>query len=278
MFYSLFYKAKYFANPKLFLFHFFSFFFIVIPFFIVVFKAFTPAPGSKLSDNFAFVNSLLFSALFRSVVVAIFTLVFILLISYPFAYLVANIRSRFARMLIMSMVLCPLWSSFFVKLIGLKSFFDLLYGEMNSTRGLVYVVIGLVYINTPIAILTFYNSISNIPKNIINASLDLGRTQIQTIGKIVIPYTNKAILAVVFLVFLPSLSCISIADFMNKSSGSQLIAQVMNEWAGSGGTTGIATNRLAFAIVFLIFLILFVYSFCGLLCQLAKKVWEWRNV
>lgn len=181
MFYWALYKLKHLINPRLFLFHFFSFFFVIIPLLMVIFKAFSSSSGYAVSDNFAFVNSLLIESIIRSLLVALFTLLLIFVIGYPFAYLTANIKSRSTRIVIMSMLTCPLWSSFFVKLIGLKSFFDLLYGEMSSTRGLVYVVIGLVYLNTPIAILTFYNSIIHIPRNIINASLDLGRTRLETV-------------------------------------------------------------------------------------------------
>lgn len=89
-------------------------------------------------------------------------------------------------------------------------------------------VVGLVYINLPTVILSLYNSISHIPKNIINSALDLGHNKAESMFQVIIPYTYKAIISVVFLVFLPSVTTLSVPDFLNKLSGSKMVSQIIN--------------------------------------------------
>ncbi|WP_216082762.1 ABC transporter permease [Candidatus Mycoplasma haematohominis] len=260
MFYLALEKIKKY-NPYLVFFHFFVILFTFIPFLILALKAVSVEQGSSFIDNTAFVHIGLLFSLIRSFWVATWTLLIVMVIGYPFAYLVANLKSSIFKVLIVSLVTAPLWSSFFVKLVGLKSFFDLVYGDVNSTRGLAYVIIGLVYIYLPIAILNFYNIISSIPKNIINASLDLGSSRLESAIKIVIPYTKKSIVAVFFLVFLPAVTSISVADFLNCEQGSKLIAQNIHSLVQSGNTGSISNNRLSFVTLFIAY-VMFVIFCC----------------
>lgn len=239
----------------LFIFHIFTVLFIIVPFILVLISAFSPLN----KDNLAFLNTEVFESLLRSLYVSLITIVFIFILGYSFAYFTIGLKSKATKASIIAFVTSPLWSSFLVKLLGLKSFFDLVYGDVNSTRGLIYVVIGLIYINLPLSIVHFYNILSHMPKNIVHASLDLGHNSTESIFRVVIPYSKEAILSVIFLVFLPSFTTMTVADFLNHENSSKLVGQMINSYAASGVTDSLSRSRISVLSLFLIAMVFLSY-------------------
>lgn len=96
------------SNYSLLIFHLFSLFFIFIPLAIVVFKAFHVTTGYSFKDHVTFTNSLVFVSLLRSIVVAIFTLFFVLIIGYLFAYFLFNVQNRILKIFIVALITSPI--------------------------------------------------------------------------------------------------------------------------------------------------------------------------
>lgn len=256
-------------NNGLNIFNFFAFFFIILPIFIVIYHAFNQANG--LENNIASVNSSSIKLTIKSLYVAFVTVIFVFLLGYPFAYFVSEVKSKKVKSLLILLVSSPLWSSFFVKLLGLKCFFDLVYNQGNSTRGMTYVIIGLVYINLPIAVLTFYNVISHLPKNLVNASHDLGSTPSETFAQIIIPYTREALLSAIFLVFLPAFTTVTVADFMDASPGGSMIGQMINSFVTVDINSPLQKSRASFLTLFVSSLVFLVYFLVKFLPKMLQK-------
>lgn len=262
-------------NHLLYIFHFFTAVFIIIPIFIVLYYSFVPA-NTLLKDNFTYISTDIFSAILRSTFVSILTIFFVFILGYPFAYLVSSMKSKSIKSLMILLISSPLWSSYFVKLLGLKNFFDVINGYMNSTSGLFYVIVGLIYLNLPIAILSFYNSLTVMSKNLINASLDLGSNGFQTMWEIVIPYTKDSLISTIFLVFIPSFSAVTAADFLNSGLGDKLIGQMMQNYVRVDNSASIAKSRistLTLLVASLIFIFYAVFRYSPIVWKKSKNLY-----
>jgi spermidine/putrescine transport system permease protein len=58
-----------------------------------------------------------------------------MLIAYPFAYFLSTSKSKVFKTIVIFIATAPVWTSFLVKLVGLKTFFDICAGYDNSTYG-----------------------------------------------------------------------------------------------------------------------------------------------
>nr|WP_045118542.1 ABC transporter permease subunit [Mycoplasma haemocanis] len=251
-------------------FHSFAFLFIFLPLLIIVYFAFDTSESTFI-QNSEFINKGTSLSIFRSLFIAIVTVIFTFLLGYPFSYFVASIDSEKSKAFLMIFISSPLWSSFFVKLLGLRSFFDLLNGSPNSTYGIIYTIIGLIYVNLPIAILSFYNVVNNIPKNLINAAQDLGSSHFETFLKVILPYTREALVAVFFLVFIPSFTAITVSEFMNNESGSKMVGELLNNFVIVDNNSNIAKSRASFFTLFLATVMFLIYFLVKTLSKAFSK-------
>lgn len=62
------------------------------------------------------------------------------------------------------------------------------------------------YIYIPFMILPIFNSMKDIPNNILQASSDLGASRLTTFRKIIIPLTKQGVLTGIQVTFIPALS------------------------------------------------------------------------
>jgi spermidine/putrescine transport system permease protein len=128
-------------------------------------------------------------------------------------------------------------------LVGLKTFFDFAYGYQNSTYGDIWTIIGLVYLYLPFMILPLYSVLSDMPRNFIYASYDLGVKPIGTFFKIVLPYTKAALISGITLVFLPSLTTVAVPQFLNNSPDNSMIGDIIVEEGNLAATSPISLAR-----------------------------------
>lgn len=235
------------------LFYLFSFVFMGFPVCMIVSYAIIPFIF-KIPGAFDLVDLIYINLVFKSIFVSLISIFFVFLISYPFAFFVANIKRKKIRNLIVLLVSVPLWSSFFVKLIGLKSAFDFINGTLNSTTGIFYVIVGIIYINLPIAIMNFYNVFIDVPKNLINASLDLGYTDFSSFFRVLIPFTKDSIVSCIFLIFIPSFTIITVADFLSIDTSNKFIGQLIQEHSKTmEGAGNISVNSKISVLIVMVF-------------------------
>ncbi|MDQ0513866.1 spermidine/putrescine transport system permease protein [Mycoplasmoides fastidiosum] len=250
---------KKFQNPRLWLiipFAILSLVLVIIPLIVVVLYALTPVVGST-QNNFVVLNATTGAAIWRSLWVSFLATFICLIIAYPFSYFLSFAESKTFKVLILLIITAPIWSSFLVKLIGLKSLLDIINGGANSTYGVGYSLLGLIYLYLPFAILPIYTILDQMPRNILNASQDLGYNQWETFLYVVLPYTKAAMLSAIIVVFLPSFTTVAVGQFLDNSNGQLLIGDINYEQGILGLDSPIALARSS-AISLVISIVMFL--------------------
>ena len=115
-----------------------------------------------------------------------------------------------------------------------------LLGERFEPFGLLYnntaVVFGLVYVHLPFMVLPLYAALDRLDRSYLEASLDLGASQIRTFASVVVPLALPGIVSGVIITFIPALGSFLTPDLLGGTD-SQMIANVIerqfksaNDW------------------------------------------------
>jgi spermidine/putrescine transport system permease protein len=163
-----------------------------------------------------------FDVLFRSIRIALMVTVFALLLGYPLAYYL-SIYSHKRRDLIYQLVIIPLWVSYLVRayawktILGSDGVLNTCLQYLHITRHPVEfflyspfaVVLTLTHIYTPFVFLPIYAALEHIPRNLLEASQDLGASRAQTFWRVVLPLSLPGMLAGATFAFV-----LSLGDFL----------------------------------------------------------------
>ena len=218
--------------------------FIVVPMILIVVKSFSPTSSGPMELNWQFINGFIWQKIVMSFVIALITTFITILLAYPFAYFLCfSVHRKAVKALLVLLMTAPIWMSLLIKIIGLKTLFDCINGYQNSTYGNIFTVIGLVYIYLPFMIIPIFNVLEDMPKNLINASKDLGHTTIGTFFKVVLPYTKGALAAGITLVFLPALTTVAVPQYMNASPSGTMIADIIMQEGIMAQTSDLSLAR-----------------------------------
>ena len=256
--------------------------FVVIPLILILIKSFSPATdsvtGEKLpvSDNWSFIGSTIFQKIGLSIGIAISTTLACFIIGYLFAYFLSLTKNVSLKILAISLITSPIWMSMLIKLVGLKTLFDFINGAPNSTYGSIFTIIALTYINLPLFILTIYTYINSIPKNLLQASKDLGKTSVQTFFYVIIPYTKTAIISGLTLVFLPSITTAGVTQFVNNSNDGTIIGGDILDQGLEASTSEIALARVSSLALTTCLIILLLWSAIVLIPKTIKMIKQKR--
>lgn len=160
--------------------------------------------------------------LFRSMWIATRVMVFSLLLGYPLAYYISCYAGR-RKDFLYQLVIIPLWVSYLVRayawktILGSDGVLNTLLQYAHLTRHpaefLLYspfaVVLTLTHIYTPFAILPIFASLEHIPRNLVEASQDLGASSCQTFWRVILPLSLPGVLAGATFAFV-----LSLGDFL----------------------------------------------------------------
>jgi spermidine/putrescine transport system permease protein len=160
--------------------------------------------------------------LFRSMWIAARVMIFSLLLGYPLAYFLSFHAGR-RKDFLYQLVIIPLWVSYLVRayawktILGSDGVLNTLLQYVHLTRHpaefLLYspfaLVLTLTHIYTPFAILPIFASLEHIPRNLIEASHDLGASSWQTFLRVVLPLSLPGVLAGATFAFV-----LSLGDFL----------------------------------------------------------------
>lgn len=165
----------------------------------------------------------------RSLLIAGGTTLICLLISYPFAYFIAQ-KTAIKKTVFMALVMVPFMVS---SLIRLFSWINLLrkdgyinkilmvLGLISEPKSMVYnlsgAIIGLVYVLIPFMIMPLYSSIEKLDKSLLEACSDLGAKPVTTFLRVTLPLTMPGIFAGVIMTFIPALGLFFVLDLMGGS-------------------------------------------------------------
>ena len=160
--------------------------------------------------------------LFRSMWIAARVTAFSLLLGYPLAYFLSFYAGA-RKDLYYQLVIIPLWVSYLVRayawktILGSEGVLNTLLQYLHLTKHplefLLYspfaVVLTLTHIYTPFTILPIYASLEHIPRNLVEASHDLGASPWQTFWRVVLPLSIPGVVAGATFAFV-----LSLGDFL----------------------------------------------------------------
>ncbi|MDZ4393587.1 ABC transporter permease [Cypionkella sp.] len=169
--------------------------------------------------------------LMRSLGFAALTVLLCLLLCYPVAFWVSRLPSRW-RMLFLFLITLPFFSSLIVRLYawllilkpsGILNTVLISVGVISEPLEILYtpaaVVLGMVYVMVPFMFLPLYSAVDNLDRALIEASMDLGATRLQTFVKVVLPQTLPGILGGAVIVFIPSVGNFIVPDVLGGAKG-----------------------------------------------------------
>ena len=160
--------------------------------------------------------------LLRSAWIAARVMLLSLLLAYPVAYLL-SFHTRKRKDLLYQLVIIPLWVSYLVRAYAWKTILGT-DGVLNTSLQYVHltdhplqfllyspfaVVLTLTHIYTPFTFLPVYAAMEHIPRNLIEASHDLGASRSQTFWRIIVPLSMPGMIAGATFAFV-----LSFGDFL----------------------------------------------------------------
>jgi spermidine/putrescine transport system permease protein len=166
--------------------------------------------------------SVYWQTLFRSMWIAARVMIFSLLLGYPLAYYLSFHAGR-RKDLLYQLVIIPLWVSYLVRAYAWKTILGS-DGVLNTLLQYVHVtshpldfllyspfavVLTLTHIYTPFTFLPIYAALEHIPRNLVEASHDLGASPLQTFWRVIFPLSIPGVLAGATFAFV-----LSLGDFL----------------------------------------------------------------
>lgn len=174
----------------------------------------------------------------NSLIVATLTTVICILISYPFAAIMANATPG-RKTMMMILLMLPFWTNSVIRLyswrtlIGTNGYINVLLMkigiiqepvEMLYTRGAI--ILGMVYILLPFMVLPILTVIDKLDRSLLEAAGDLGAKPFKRFINVTLPLTAPGIFSGVIMVFIPSLGYFFVSDILGGGK-SQLIGNVV---------------------------------------------------
>ena len=169
--------------------------------------------------------------LWRSMKMALFTVIACLIIVYPVTFWVSRLSEK-RRIFFLFLITLPFFTSLIVRLYAWLMILkptgiinDVLLGigiidqplDMLFTR--FAVVLGMVYVMIPFMFLPVYASVERLDRSLIEASSDLGARGWQTLLKVMLPQTGPGIAGGSVIVFIPSVGNFIIPDVLGGAKG-----------------------------------------------------------
>ena len=202
--------------------------FIILPVFAVLYYALTNSAGSFTMENIAAIaEPVHLKALFLALKLAVICTLICLLLSYPLAMILNNMKIKEHSFVVFLFVL-PMWMNFMLRILAWQMLLSnngiinsllktLGFSGINLMNPPTAVVFGMVYDYLPFMILPIYNVLAKIDDNTINAAKDLGANTLQTLFYIWLPLSLPGIISGITMVFIPALTTFVISDLLGGS-------------------------------------------------------------
>jgi spermidine/putrescine transport system permease protein len=153
-------------------------------------------------------NPIYLTVLLRSMRIAAAVTLLALLLGYPLAYYLSFHAAK-RKELLYQLVIIPLWASYLVRgyawktILGsdgvLNGFLQYLHITRQPVEFFLYspfaVVLTLTHIYTPFTFLPIYASLEHVPRNLVEASHDLGASPWATFRRVILPLSLPGVLA-----------------------------------------------------------------------------------
>ena len=152
-----------------------------------------------------------FTPFVNTIVLAFGGTVLCLVAGYPLAYVLAT-RAGSWKTVLMALIVIPLWTSFLIRTYawmfilgsnGLPRVLDVFGIDVQLLNTPFAVLLGIVYNYLPLMALPIYVSLERLDRSLIEASRDLGASQVATFRQITLPLSAPGIISGCLLVFIP---------------------------------------------------------------------------
>ena len=187
------------------------------------------------------VGEIYINTLLRTVLLALIVMFTCILLGYPVAYFLARYAGRF-KYAILLMLIIPLFMSYIIKIYMMRSIlgYSGLINKVLKMLNLIdkplefflwnqnSVIITLVIILLPLIIIPTFTSLEKIPKNIVEASFDLGCKPFQAFKYVIFPIGFPGLVVGSIFVFI-----LALGDFVTP----QLV----------GGTSGFTFGKIIYS-------------------------------
>ncbi|AVP49801.1 spermidine/putrescine ABC transporter permease [Williamsoniiplasma luminosum] len=245
---------------------------------IVVYAVVQPTNDSimfKISlENFVkfFSTSSIFVSLLLSIAYAVIASLICLVVGYPIALMMANIRSKILAKNLWVLVTLPIWISMLLKVLGLQSLFYLLGPTLIGTP--IAVIIGMVYMFIPFAITPIYNSLESRKLDLEEAAKDLGMSPFKTFWAITFRGSIPGVLTAFTLVIVQAGTSLIVVHYLGDGKVN-LIASVIESYFFKGNNFGFGAAISAVLTVFIFLLIVITKAISNKFeIQGGKKKWK----
>ena len=198
-------------------------------------------------DNYAklFQNPVYLEVLFRTMRIAAGVTLLSLLLGYPLAYYM-SFHAGVRKDLLYQLVIVPLWVSYLVRgyawktILGsegvLNGFLQYIHVTQEPVSFFLYspfaVVLMLTHIYTPFVFLPLYASLEHIPRNLVEASHDLGAGSRATFLRVILPLSLPGLLAGATFAFVLTLGDF-LAPLLVGGPSSIMIANIVQSLFGT---------------------------------------------
>ena len=233
-------------------------------------------------QNYAklFHNPVYLEVLFRTMRIAAAVTLFSLLLGYPLAYFM-SFEAGVRKELFYQLVIVPLWVSYLVRgyawktILGsdgvLNGFLQYFHVTKEPVGFFLYspfaVVLMLTHIYTPFVFLPLYASLEHIPRNLIEASHDLGASPRATFFRVILPLSLPGLLAGATFAFV-----LTLGDFLGPllvgGPSSIMIANIVQSLFGTAYDWPLG-SAISVSILLLTISLLFV-------TERLEKRWSFR--
>lgn len=242
-----------------------------------------PSPFLDVIKEFSFNNYIKFftataggrapySVLLDTLELALTVTFFTVLLSFPLAYYI-NFKVKRFKELIYMLVIIPLWVSYIVRAYSWKIVLGT-NGILNSALiwlgitdhpldiflySKVSVVIGMVHIYTPFVLMPIYTALEQIPRNLLEASKDLGASRWRTFANVVFPLSLPGVIAGATFALVLSMGDFLAPSLLGGPGSSTMIANIVQQQFGTSNNWPYGS---AIGIIILV-LVIFVLEVTG---------------
>ncbi|WP_036451755.1 ABC transporter permease [Mycoplasma buteonis] len=247
-----------------------SIFLIILPIILIIVSAFS-STDSEFSSWQLVTNLNTWKIIWRSVYVGLISAILCLLIAFPYAYMISTARSKIFQIYALSLIISPMAIFTIARIYSIKGLFLAIFAtNPNALNSELFIILGLTYLNLPLMVMPLYTVFKDMPKNIVEASNDLGYNNFQTIFKVILPYGTKAILSGLAMIFLASATTFVIsAKLLPDGSQFQLIGDLINSKINPGNKYDLQSGSALVIVVSAIFI--GIYSLFLLIPKLIFK-------
>ena len=203
--------------------------FIIIPLLMIIYYGFTAQDGSFTISNLTLISDPINrKALWLSLKLSIISTLLCLVLAYPVALILHNMKLKSNSFIVMIFIL-PMWMNFLLRTLAwqnilektgvINTFLNLLHlPNVNIINTPAAIIFGMVYNFLPFMILPLFTTLTKMDESLLEAAYDLGAGRATAFAKVILPLSAPGIVSGVTMVFLPAMTNYVILDMLYNST------------------------------------------------------------